>query len=60
MMKRSDYYKQLWKINCDSAMQYDVFMCEKDNEICELKQRLAEMTSTREAGYPAHRTPARL
>ena len=52
-------YKQLWKINCDSAMQYDVFLCEKDDEICELKQRLAEITSTREAGYPAHRPRAR-
>ena len=53
-------YKSLWKINCESAMQYDVFLSEKDNEIGNLKRRIAALSTTRTtdttAGYPAPRT----
>ena len=51
--KEKNKYKSLWKVYCQSTVEFDVYVSEKDNEIEILTRRIAERAA--DTGYPAPR-----
>ena len=51
--KEKNKYKSLWKVYCQSTIEFDVYVSEKDNEIEILTRRIAERAA--DTGYPAPR-----
>lgn len=43
LCEEKDRYKALWKINCESTIQYDLFLSEKEHEISRLRNRILEL-----------------
>ena len=43
LSKEKDKYKALWKINCETTIQYDLFLSEKERELSRLRDRILEL-----------------
>ena len=50
LSKEKERAKWVWKINCESSIQHDLFISEKEAEVVRLKARIAELQGSSPSG----------